>query len=189
MEKNVDYTLILAENREIETVRLLLRPITLRDAEDVYEYSSDEETVAFVFPLHQSLEDTRKTIAEYFMKEPLGKYGIELKETGKLIGTIDLRIEERPQIAEIGYAINKQYWGKGYVPEAAEALLDLGFEKLKLIRIFAVHDERNPKSGRVMNKLGMKIEGHIPSARIWKGEVVNDVLRGITRAEWDGKKK
>ena len=102
------------------------------------------------------LKSTKNSIANYFMSAPLGKYGIELKENQQFIGTIDLRVQENEDNAEIGYALNKNYWGRGFVPEASQALIKLGFEELNLVRIFAYHDAENPKSGRVMEKLGMR---------------------------------
>ncbi|MFK4566378.1 GNAT family N-acetyltransferase [Enterococcus sp. UD-01] len=184
MELLLNRNLVFAENQRLETERLILRPVSLADAEDMFEYASDEETVVFVFPQHQTLKETRENIANYFLTEPLGKYGIELKETGKLIGTIDLRVDEQNSIAEIGYALNKHFWGQGLMPEAGREILRVGFEKLRLIRIFASHDIKNPQSGRVMEKLGMKKEGQIANARMWKGQAVTDILRGITIEEW-----
>lgn len=184
MEIVINRNLIFAENQYLETERLKLRPVTLSDANDMHEYASDEETVTYVFPIHQSIKDTKESIANYFLAAPLGKYGIELKATGKFIGTIDLRVVDQHNIAEIGYSLNKVFWGQGYMPEAAHKLLCLGFEELKLMRIFATHDIDNPKSGRVMEKIGMKVEGNIPNARMWKGKVVTDIIRGITLEEW-----
>ncbi|MBO0466099.1 GNAT family N-acetyltransferase [Enterococcus plantarum] len=184
MEIVINRNLIFAENRYLETDRLKLRPITLNDANAMYEYGSDEETVTYVFPIHQSIKDTKESIASYFMSAPLGKYGIELKETGKLIGAIDLRVVEQHNIAEIGYSLNKAFWGQGFVAEAASELLRLGFNELQLMRIFAIHDIDNPQSGRVMEKIGMKIEGNIPNARMCKGKIVTDIMRGITLEEW-----
>lgn len=184
MEQLINRNLVFAQHQRIETERLILRPVTLNDAKDMYDYAHDEETTRFVFPTHQSVEDTKNSIANYFMSAPLGKYGIELKENQQFIGTIDLRVQENEDNAEIGYTLNKNYWGRGFVPEASQALIKLGFEELNLVRIFAYHDAENPKSGRVMEKLGMKKEGIIPDARRFKGKIVSVVLRGLTRQEW-----
>lgn len=86
------------------------------------------------------------------MSSPLGKYAIVLKETEKMIGTIDFRIEETHKKAELGYTVNKDYWGKGYATEAGKMLIQLGFEVFGLQRIFAFHDVRNPASGKVMER-------------------------------------
>lgn len=185
MEMMINYNLILAKNQCLSTERLSLRPVTLADAEDMFEYASDEETATFVFPVHYRIEDTQASIASYFIKEPLGKYGIELKENGKMIGSIDLRVDETNRSAEIGYTLNKAYWGQGIVAEAGQALIQLGFEKLNLVRIFAKYDSDNPNSGKVMDKMGMKEEGILPNARISKGKIVTDVIKGMTIRDWE----
>lgn len=156
-----NYKLLLAQNRVIETERLLLRPVTLEDAEDLYEYASDEENVYFVFEQYQSLEDAPFSIANFFMDQPLGKFGIELKENNKFIGTIDLfNISPQKMSAEMGYILNSKYHQKGYMTEAGRALLALGFEKMELEKIYALCDSRNMASAGVMKKLGMKQEAH-----------------------------
>lgn len=184
VKMGIHWNLVLAENRWLETQRLILRPVTLADTEDMFAYASDEKTTKYVFLLHKTIEETRANIASYFMAEPLGKYGIELKETGQLIGTIDLRIDPQKRSAELGYVLNQAFWGKGYAAEAGKELLRLGFEELKLIRIFGFHDVKNENSGRVMEKLGMQLEGTSPNARIWKGKIVTDVFRGMTIDMW-----
>lgn len=128
MEIQKNHLLILAENQRIETPRLWLRPVTMADANDLFEYASDEETTEFVFPRHQSLVDTKIAIAMYFLAAPLGKFAIEEKMSGNMIGTIDLRVDPLKEVAELGYTLNKAFWGQGIVPEAARMLLSLGFE-------------------------------------------------------------
>src|SRR5690625_631876 len=157
-----NYNLFLAENREIETERLLLRPVTLADAEDLYEYASDEENVYFVsFEQYQSVDDAYYSIANFFMANPLGKYGVELKEENKMVGTIDLfNLSSRKMSAEMGYILNPNYHRQGYMTEAGRALLALGFEKMELEKIYALCDSRNVASAGVMKKLGMKQEAH-----------------------------
>lgn len=178
------HLLLLAENQRLETPRLLLRPVSLADAADMFAYANDEETTTFVFARHGSVEETKLRIAEYFVAAPLGKFAIEEKDSGKMIGTIDLRVESEKEIAELGYTLSRDYWGQGIMPEAAMALLHFGFETLELIRIFARHDARNPKSGRVMEKIGMKLEATIPAARKSGEEIIDEVTHGITLEEW-----
>lgn len=182
MEQEENRALFFAEHQEIVTPRLRLRPVTLTDAQDMFAYGGDEETTRFVFLAHQTLVDTRKAIATYFMAAPFGKYGIEEPDSGKLIGTIDLRVQK--SAAELGYVLNKTYWGKGYVPEAAQVLLKLGFEEMNLARIFALRDVRNQASKRVMEKIGMKQEGVLASAGIRKGEILDVAIHAITHERW-----
>ncbi len=84
--------------------------------------------------------------------------------------------------------MNRAFWGNGYMPEAATALVELGFAKMKLMRIFALHDQDNPASGRVIKKL-VFLEGTLPNARISKGKIVTDVYRGMTLETWQNRQK
>lgn len=188
MEIQVNEAYVLAENRQIETKRLILRPVVLEDAEDMFAYASDEETTKFVFEQHRNLMESKISIANYFMREPLGKYAIEYKENHQMIGTVDLRVNTNAGLGELGYTLSKNYWGKGLMPEACEVLLQLGFEKLQLVRIEAIHDLRNSKSGRVMEKIGMTKESTLYDAKKLRGEVVDLVKYSLSNKEWQQRK-
>lgn len=166
----------LAKQRTLETDRLILRPITLADAEDLFEYASDPENTKHTFPTHQSIEETQWVIANLFMTSPLGNFAIELKENGKMIGTCDLRVNEGEKSAELAYAINKKYWGNGYAPEAAKRLLELAFNDLKIERLWAKFSSQNPASGRVMEKIGMEKEGILRHTKNLCGDFVDQVV-------------
>ena len=141
----------------IETERLLLRPVTLDDAEAMFQYASDRENTRYTFPTNQSLEETKNNIAQFYLANPLGRWGIELKSNGQFIGTIDLhKIDPVFKKAAIGYIINKKYWKQGLTTEATRAVIELAFEKIGMNKLIAVHDKANPASGRVMEKSGMR---------------------------------
>lgn len=177
--------LFLAVNNRMETERLRLRPITLKDAEDMFEYASNNAHTYFIFPTHRTLDDTKHSIATYFMAEPLGKFGIELKDENKLIGTIDLRVDMSKQKAEIGYVINPKYGKQGYTTEAANRLMKFAFEELELEKVVSSCDERNSASEAVMRKLGMQKEGVSRHHELWKnGEWVNMLFYSILREEY-----
>lgn len=180
----MDVLVKLAENQILETERLILRPINLNDVESLYEYASDIENTTHVFPTHSSKEETKSVIAKYYMNAPLGKYGIELKSENKLIGTIDLRVEQEHKRGELGYALNLKYTGHGYMTEAGLALLLLSFDILELNQVKALHSTINPKSGEVMKRLGMKKIGIMPKNRVHKEKIVDDVIYAITDAEY-----
>ena len=67
----------LAQYPIVETERLLLRPVTLNDAEAMFEYASDKENTRYTFPTNQSLEETKNNIAQFYLANPLGRWGIE----------------------------------------------------------------------------------------------------------------
>ncbi|EUJ23891.1 putative N-acetyltransferase [Listeria grandensis FSL F6-0971] len=181
------FTYLLVEHQIIRTERLILRPITLADAKSMFEYASDDENTRFVFDTHTSIEITRQTIAEYFVASPIGKYGIELAETGKFIGTIDIRIDPMNRSGCLGYVLNRDYWGRGYMVEAGRALLDLAFQTLQLERVCSMHDVRNPASGKVMQRLGMSYEGTLRKSRYIKEEFVDDAYYAILKEEYNAK--
>jgi len=141
----------------IETERLLLRPVTLDDAEAMFEYASDRENTRYTFPTNQSLEETKNNIAQFYLASPLGRWGIELKSNGQFIGTIDLhKIDPILKKAAIGYIINQKYWNQGLTTEANRAVIELAFEKVGMNKLTALHYKDNPASGKVMEKSGMR---------------------------------
>lgn len=178
----------LAQHRVIETDRLLLRPVTLDDAEAMFEYASDEENLRFVFARHTSVEDTRNQLARYFLSRPLGKYGIEIKESRTFIGTIDLhKIDDQLKTAAIGYCLSKNYWNQGYATEALQAVLTCAFEQVGMNKLVAWHDEANPASGRVMAKAGMLFSHREPYAAVDKkepGRLVTRMWYSLTKEEY-----
>jgi len=82
---------------------------------------------------------------------------VTLKDTGRLIGTVGLReINREHSHAELGLWIGVDWWGQGYATEAARALIRFAFEQPELNRVYAHHMVRNPASGRVLERIGMK---------------------------------
>ncbi len=155
--------LLFAKAAKLETKRLVLRPVCLADAKDMYEYASDPQVTKWVsFPTHQTLDESKEAIAAHFMAAPLGKWGIVYRDTNKFIGTISL-MDLTAFSAELGYVINRNFWGQGLVPEAARTLLALAFDELNLAQVHAVHATKNPNSGRVLEKIGMRPVGIFPN--------------------------
>lgn len=155
---------------ELETERLLLRKFQVDDAPAIYEnWTSDEEVTKYLtWPTHQSLQDTLDyinfCISSYDNPQSYRWLIIE-KNSQQPIGDISVvSIEEKTMTAGLGWVIARQNWGKGYMPEAAKAVLDYLFEQVGFNRIYAVHDSQNPQSGRVMEKIGMTYEGTMRQA-------------------------
>lgn len=149
----------------LETKRLILRPLQASDRDDLFEYTQDEETARYVtWNANQTIEQAEQFLNYVLSNYAQGKeapWAIEWKETGKMIGTIDfihLLLDENKQ-AELGYALSRQFWGKGIVTEAVECVMAYGFEELKLERIQARCMEGNIGSARVIEKVGMTYEG------------------------------
>ena len=163
--------------KEINTQRLILREIEEKDLYDVYEYASDESVARYMpWEAHKSIEDSRNFIdneIEKYKKNNSLNYAIVLKETNKMIGTAGcFEYKEGDKFAQVGYVINKKYWGNGLVPEAMRAIIEYLFREKDVHRIYAKHYVGNEKSGRVMQKLGMKYEGTMEDSVFAKGEYI-----------------
>jgi len=157
----MDRNLILAENQVLETQGLILRKISLEDVPAIYEIESNHEVTKYhEFSAHQSLEAASASIAKTFLATPLTNWGIVEKSSGKLIGTIDFFIIAS-KYAEFSWALNQDYWGKGYMTEAVKRLIQLCFDDLQLLVVQAKHHPANKQSGRVMEKSGMIYRGNI----------------------------
>lgn len=175
--------------REFETERLLLRKISVNDAEAMYNnWASDDIVTKYVtWPTHQSVEDTKSLLkmweAEYEI-DNCYRWVIELKNEKKAIGTIDVvRIDEGNETAEIGYCISREYWNKGIVTEAAKKVVDYLLKEVGFYRIEAQHHLDNPASGKVMQKVGMKYEGVVRGGRIVKGEHIDVAMYAILKID------
>jgi [ribosomal protein S5]-alanine N-acetyltransferase len=181
---------MMAESQPILiTQRLILRPLIEADARDIqrlagdWEVSDTTQTIPYPYPdgaAEQWIESTRIQ----FQRGAGVAFAITLRDTCELMGVISLGIRSQSESGEIGYWVGKPYWNLGYASEAAMALLDYGFNKLNLSRMYARHLSRNPASGRVMQKIGMQHEGHLRQHEK-KWGVLEDVdYYGILRAEY-----
>lgn len=143
----------------IETNRLLLRPWQREDAKDLYEYAKDPLVGPPAgWPPHSSVEESHRIIQE-ILSHP-ETYAVCLREDGRAIGSISLKsgdntdLTERTDACELGYWIARPFWGRGLVPEAAEALLRHAFLELGMNAVFCGYYEGNEQSHRVQSKLG-----------------------------------
>ncbi|KOP68262.1 acetyltransferase [Bacillus sp. FJAT-18019] len=176
--------LLIVQHSQMESDRIILRPVILEDAEDMYEYTSDEETTRFIYDQHTDINRTKNLIANYFIKEPIGKYAILLKENNKMIGTIEFRVHEYNKSGELGYTLNRHFWGNGYMTEAGKLILELAFNILGLERVFAEYDVRNSASGKVLDRLGMTYEGTRRRNHMIKGILTDSVHYSILKEEY-----
>lgn len=111
-------------------------------------------------------------------------YAITDAGTGVLMGAVGLTINPPHARGELGYWLGVPYWNRGYCTEAARAVVELGFAQLGLHRIQARYLTRNPASGRVMQKLGMRSEG-VNRGAIRKHDRFEDLaVYAILADEW-----
>ena len=173
----------------IHTRRLTLRPMTLADAAELHRLVGDVEiarnTMTIPHPYPEGMaEEWIGTHQSKFDKGEEIVFGIERREDGAFVGVIGV-IPEPHDMAEFGYWIGQEYWNRGYATEAAAAVIDFTFRVLDVNRIEALHFIRNPASGRVMEKCGMKHEGTLRQARKKGDEYLDVKVYAILRSDWE----
>ena len=179
----------------IETERLVLRVRTVADAEDIYAYASlPEVSYPAGFPPVKTLEDEiyylEHILPERNEKENLpAGYGIVVKGTDTIMGSVDFNHRHEDDVLEIGYTLHPDYWGRGYVPEATRALIDLGFKELGLHKIELSCFGYNLQSQRVAEKLGFTLEARIRDRKDAQGNRCDDLRYGLLKSEWEDKGK
>lgn len=134
-----------------ETERLFLREFNADDAEAVYAYAGDAENTVYMDWGPASPEDVRNFVQSRLAQqitEPRRTFdfAVCIRETGALIGSMGLFLSDDGQQAELGYTLNKNFWGRGYASEAAAGMLRFGFLNLDLHRISAKCDSVNKAS-------------------------------------------
>ena len=146
----------------IETARLILRKPVAEDTARIYEaYASDAEVTRYLtWRPHRTLADGEEPSAERLAAWDTGKYFswvITLRDGGELMGMISARrVEWR---VDLGYVLGRKFWGRGYMTEAARAVIDWALSEPEVFRVWAVCDVENPASARVLEKAGMRREG------------------------------
>ena len=115
------------------------------------------------------------------LKGEIYSFSMINKVDNSLIGCVSLRVSKSDNEAELGYWVGHPFWGQGFATEAAQAVVDFGFEELNLRRIFAAAMTKNPTSSNVMSKIGMKFEKNLPKHILKSGVYEDLVLYGMER--------
>lgn len=168
---------------------MILRKMTLDDAEAVFAYASDPEVSRYTsWETHRSIEESRAFLELAVRKYESGDepdWGIVYKGDHRFVGTCGF-VNRSPDHAraELGYAIHRGYWGRGLVPEAVRAMIRFGFERIGLNRIEARCIAENTASTRVMEKAGMIYEGTLRQREFIKGAYRDMKLYAILKSEY-----
>lgn len=147
----------------LRTERLVLRPFRMEDAAAVQRLAGDPQVALTTQNIPHPYEDG---MAETWIAGHEGEWEERsfltlavTREDEGVVGAVGLHLDDTHRRGELGYWIGRPYWNRGYATEAAAALVAFGFRKLALNRIQARYLTRNPSSARVMEKLGMRLEG------------------------------
>jgi len=139
--------------RKILTERLILRPLTETDADDVFEWVGDPIVNKYMpYPLYRNADQVRKWIGK--IKSEDNVFGFALKSTGKVIGSGSIKYNSDENAFELGYNLNRAFWNQGFATEAAIAIINWAYENLGARDFVATHANANPASGRVILKCG-----------------------------------
>jgi [ribosomal protein S5]-alanine N-acetyltransferase len=146
----------------IETSRLTLRRPRPEDAESIFTaYAQDEEVCRYlIWSPHKSIADTNefleRALSAWETKRAF-PYVITRREDQRLIGTIDLRLNDYK--ADVGYVLAREFWNRGFMTEALRGVMNAAFALEGVYRVWALCDVDNTSSARVMEKAGMVYEG------------------------------
>lgn len=170
-----------------ETSRLILRPWSEDDAENLFKYACDPDVGPPAgWPPHTSVENSREIIRSVLSAPET--YAVCLKEDEKAIGSVGLHrndIAEDDDEYELGYWIGKPFWGQGLIPEASREILRYAFEELGMARIWCGHYDGNVKSRRVQEKLGFAYHHTTEGIELeLLGEIRTGHVMLLTRESW-----
>jgi ribosomal-protein-alanine N-acetyltransferase len=175
---------------ELRTDRLTLREFREDDWPALYDIESREDVARYQDFAPRTSAESQAHVLESIAgtrQQPRQTYdlAITLVESNALIGRIGLGITD-PDIGEamLWYTLHPDRWGHGFTTEAARAMVDAGFRELGLHRIYADCDPANVASWRVLEKIGMRREGHLVENAFIKGEWVDSLIYAILAREW-----
>ena len=173
----------------IETERLLLRPYREADIDALHDIQSRPEVVRYLYWEPRTREQVETVIRES-SDQIDGEGGaltlaIQPRGSDAMVGDVVLMYHsEVHRQGEIGYVLHPDHQGHGYATEAAREMLRLGFEQLDLHRIAGRLEARNSASAAVLERLGMRLEGHLRENEWVKGEWQSEMDYAILEREW-----
>ena len=174
----------------ITTPRVVLRWISEDDIDSLFEIFSNPQVMRYWSsgPLanREAAAAMQREIAEGNENNTMLKWGLALRESNCVIGTTTLfNLSLSNGRAELGYAMGRAHWGKGYMNEALRALVAYAFDDMSLRRLEADVDPRNSASIRTLERLGFQREGFLRERWHVEGEIQDALFYGLLRREWE----
>jgi RimJ/RimL family protein N-acetyltransferase len=179
----------------IATERLLLRPFTADDLDDLYAIQSRPEVVRYLYWDVRSREEVRAVLQRKAEQTHLSEEGDALSlaivlpgaegTRNGVIGEVSLWCHSKEhRQGEIGFVLHPAFHGHGFAAEAARTVLNCAFGKAGLHRVHGRADARNAASAGLMRRLGMRQEAHFIHNEVFKGEWGDEVVFAILESEW-----
>lgn len=169
----------------LTTARLILRPFSTDDAEELQRRIDDVDVARNTLrvPHPYTLADANVWLGSLATNENEVVFAITPRDGGAIAGCVGIVLRRDDAVGEIGYWIASEFRGRGFATEAARRAIAYGFDELGLNRIEAEHFSRNPGSGRVMQKCGMRHEGTLRQRHRKWGEFVDCEMYAILKGE------
>ncbi|WHH58399.1 GNAT family protein [Petroclostridium sp. X23] len=173
----------------LETERLILQQIIENDQDALFKYWSDDMVTRYMniskFKDKTEALDMIQLLNSLFEEKKAIRWGIYSKDLNCIIGTCGYNsgLEEDQFIAEIGYELGREHWGKGYMAEALKSMLSYGFNFLHLNRIEAYVMVGNHQSASLLNKLGFKKEGLLREHGFYKGRFWDEYIFSLIKTK------
>ena len=178
--------------KKLETDRLILRKVTIDDAEELFKnWSSDKETNKYIgYALHNNIEQTEELVYKWVKEYHSGaiRWCVELKETHEIIGMIHATTNKlQDKSTQVGYSYGSKFWNNGYATEALKKVISYLIESCDFYIIESVFYSWNEASGKVMKKAGMTKDAELRSRAIHQetGERGSIVYYSITKDEYE----
>ena len=177
---------------ELHTDRFILREFVPADWPAVLAYQRDPRYLQY-YEWNERTPDDAQRFVQMFLEQqaeqPRRKFqlAVVLKGSGQLIGSCGIRkASADAHEADIGYELSPDQWGHGYATEAARVIVRFGFAELGVHRIWAWCIADNVASARVLEKLGLKLEGRLRDKEYFKSRWWDTLMYGILENEWHG---
>ena len=173
---------------ELRTKRLLLRPFRREDVDEVFAYATDPEWARYNEPVPQPYthRHAEEFIESCVLADPNAHVEFALVLDGRVVGSVRLSFSGVGR-AGLGYSLAREHWGKGLALEALIVIFDWAFATRGVEEIRARADERNRRSWRVMEKLGMTREGVVRARRIARDGPADEVVYRLLSSEWEAR--
>jgi len=175
----------------LTTERLRLRPFTERDLDAVYAMERQPEVVRYLYWEPRTRDEARAALDRRIKMTSLDgdagalRLAVVRQDSGELIGDFSLGLRSRQdRQGDIGFMFHPDHHGHGYAAEAGRAMLAIGFETYDLHRIYGSCDARNTNSARLMERLGMRLEGTLRETEFVKGTWCDELIYAILADEW-----
>jgi RimJ/RimL family protein N-acetyltransferase len=177
----------------VETERLRIRTMAMRDVDDIHAYQSREDVCRYLPYMPRSRDEVADKVAQFSEAIAItgeGDYwqlAIERRaDPGRVIGDVYFSLKSTANAAgEIGWTLHPSHAGQGYMTEAAGAILEIAFAGIGLHRVVARLDPRNDASAALCRRLGMREEGHCVEDTWFKGEWGDTSMFAILAREWE----